>query len=231
MKTAVFSDIHGNIQALEAMLAQAQACGVKRFIFCGDIMGYFTHQEEVIKRFRQLPDLYAVAGNHDSYYLHAAPKSTERARLVQKYGKSYEKQLCRADLEYLNQLPQSLEMELDGKKTLVMHGSVESFLEGRIYPDTVVDPALYSGYDIVISGHTHYRMCRMAGHAMLLNPGSLGQPRDGRGCGYCLLDVENEELLFQNVRTDQKKLLRELALNGESRQLIQYLAGKMGEDT
>ena len=230
MKTIVFSDIHGNIQALEAMLKQADACGVKRFIFCGDIMGYFLHQEEVIKHFRQLPELYAVAGNHDFYYLHTTSGSRERIILTEKYGRSYEKQLCAADLEYLRHLPQSVEIELDGMKVLVIHGSMECYREGRIYPDTAVDPILYGSYDLVISGHTHYRMCRMAGNTILLNPGSLGQPRDGRGFGYCLIDVENEMLSFQNVRIEQDRLLYELDLCGENKRLIRYLRSKMEED-
>lgn len=88
MKFAVFADIHGNIYALKAMLQQVKEYGVDGFIFCGDIMGYFQGQEEVIECISQMTNIYAVMGNHDFYYT-TTSNSIQRAYYAEKYGKSY----------------------------------------------------------------------------------------------------------------------------------------------
>lgn len=227
MLTAVFSDIHGNIYALEAMLRQLEHSGVGQFIFCGDIMGYFPWQEAVVRRLRKIPNLYAVLGNHDSYYLHTADGSPQRLAYAQKYGKSYTNGLHNAGRAYLRSLPLAIGLYQEGRRILIVHGSVGQHLEGRVYADTEVDAAAYSQYDLVIAGHTHYRMKRTVGHTVVLNPGSLGQPRDGQGFSYCLMDLRKEKFLFQNACVDQGQLFRKLAFDEEDKRLTAYLKSKM----
>lgn len=227
MKIIVFSDIHGNIQALEAMLKQAEDYGVEQFIFCGDIMGYFLHQDEVIDRLRQLSNLYAVSGNHDSYYIQTVAGSRERVAFAKKYGRSYLKELGNCRREYLKNLPKAMELQIEGRKVFVTHGSLEWYMEGRVYPDTEINADLYSRYDMIILGHTHYQMYRTIGNTVLLNPGSLGQPRDGKGYSYCFMDTEKKEFAFKTAAVDSQKLLDGLIFSGEDRQLIKYLKSKM----
>lgn len=226
-RTAVFSDIHGNIYALEEMLRQLENAGVGQFIFCGDIMGYFPWQEEVIERLRQLPNLHAVLGNHDSYYIHTADQSPERLAYAKKYGMCYLSRLSAGGEGYLQSLPSSIELNQAGKRILIVHGSVGQHLEGRVYADTEVDESAYGQYAMVIAGHTHYQMHRKVKDTALLNPGSLGQPRDHKGYSYCLLDIEKGEALFQTVRIDSAGLLAALTRRGESRQLINYMQLKV----
>ena len=227
MKTAVFSDIHGNVYALEAMLCQLEGAGVGQFIFCGDIMGYFPWQEEAMEYFLQLPNLYAVLGNHDSYYIGTARDSKERMGYADRYGKSYQKELGSRKKSYIEGLPLSIELCQEGKRILVVHGSLGNPLEGRVYPDTEVEEPAYTQYDIVISGHTHYQMCRKIKDTVLLNPGSLGQPRDDKGYSYCLMDVEKGEYIFRTVSVDSQKIIARLAENGERKELIKYMKRKM----
>ena len=179
MRCVVFSDIHGNAAALKSMLRQLKKETVDLYIFCGDIVGYHLRQKEVIQYLRSLPRLSAVMGNHDFYYLNSLGCEEKRQFYSEKYGKSYLKTLADWEVFFLKKLPETAELHLAEKKVLVTHGSPERHLEGRVYPDTDVNELLYHPYDFVILGHTHYQMYRKLDKTVLLNPGSLGQPRDG----------------------------------------------------
>lgn len=228
MRWVVFSDIHGNVAALKSMLQQLKKEKVDLYIFCGDIVGYFFHQKEVIKYLQSLPRLCAVMGNHDFYYLSALASDEKRQFYNEKYGKSYLNILSDCEVDFLKKLPEAVELHLADKKVLVTHGSPERHLEGRVYPDTMVNELFYHPYDFVILGHTHYQMHRRLDRTILLNPGSLGQPRDGKGCSYCILDTETGKCRFQTVAIDQTALIGELVEAKENKKLVQYLKGKMG---
>ena len=115
------------------------------------------------------------------------------------------------------------------KRIFITHGALENYLEGRIYPDTSINESLYQQYDIIILGHTHYRMFRKVGKTILLNPGSLGQPRDCKGFSYCILDIELETCIYKSVKIDQIRLLNEMIINKEKKLLIEYIKSKMEE--
>lgn len=227
MKFVVFSDIHGNVYALEAMLKQAENLEAEGYIFCGDVMGYFMYQEKCIKYLQQLPNLYAVKGNHDFYYIESLSNKKKGAIYAEKYGTSYLKVLSSSARKYLDGLPEKIEFQCGKKRILITHGSPENFLEGRVYPDTQVDTFLYESYDIVILGHTHYRMYRRIGNTILLNPGSLGQPRDFKGYSYCIVDMNTAEFIFKTVKINQRKLVDQLIMNNESEYLVKYIQSKM----
>ena len=193
MKYVVFSDIHGNMPALIAMLEH----------------------------------FYAVLGNHDDYYLNMLNDTSKRIIYAEKYGKSYLKNMSYEEREYLSKLPVLRELNLAGKQIIIAHGSLEMPLEGRVYPDTIVDEHLYQQYDIVILGHTHYQMHRKVGKTLLLNPGSLGQPRDYKGYSFCVIDLVDENCTFLNVNIEQTVLIDELIAQGEKKELIDYIQSKM----
>lgn len=231
MEFAVFSDVHGNIYALEEMLRQTEKCGINNYIFCGDIVGYFLHQEEVIDHLRRLPGLFAVKGNHDEYYLSTLGNSRVSEYYAEKYGKSHTRRLTDRALRYLESLPESVDICIERKRVLIVHGSKEQYLEGRVYPDTEVSEDTYRDYDFVFLGHTHYRMYRKIGKTVLLNPGSLGQPRDKGGYSFCTVNMETGECCFHTVCLNQDLLLKELSLSQERPELIRYLKRKMEEST
>lgn len=226
MRFAVFADIHGNIYALRAMLQQVKEYDVDGFIFCGDIMGYFLGQEEVIECISQMKNIYAVMGNHDFYYTNTL-NVAQRSLYAEKYGKSYLNEITLEQKSYLQKLPQSIELYCMGRKVFIVHGSLENVLEGRIYPDTKIDEKSYCKYDIVILGHTHYQMFRKYGKTVLINPGSLGQPRDFKGNSYCIINMETLECTFKKIHINQRVLIDELIINNEKEQLVRYIQSKM----
>jgi predicted phosphodiesterase len=70
MKIGVFSDVHGNLEALDACLARFKQEGVQGYIYCGDFIGYGPDPEACIEKILKLPLLACVIGNHDAVFTH-----------------------------------------------------------------------------------------------------------------------------------------------------------------
>ena len=195
MKYLVFSDIHGNAFAFREFLADIQGLEYDRLIFLGDFIGYYYDSEEIISYCRD-NNITCVLGNHDDYFLKMLDDDLEEEFLVSRYGHSYSKAretVSKQNIEFLRSLPSSLVISEPESKLLFCHGSPADLLNGRVYPDTDLaqfEP-LVAGYSHVILGNTHYKMSRKHKDTLYLNPGSLGQQRDGRGCSYMLLDTQN----------------------------------------
>lgn len=225
MRYIVFSDIHGNNLALKLMMEQTIHEKIDGYIFCGDIVGYFYEQEDVINQLRKWNErLYAVLGNHDFNYLNGLSDERYAKMFSRQYGRSYVEKLSVSALTFLQRLSHSLSLIIDGKSVLVIHGNLSNPLDGRIYPDTEIEKKeLYSKYDVVFTGHTHYQMKRKCDKTLLINPGSLGQPRDGKGFSYCIFDFEKMKAEFYTIEIDVKALVDNMLRRKENMSLVAYM--------
>lgn len=207
MRICVFSDIHGNADALKALLSREKETA-DCFLFLGDIFGYFYDQQEIINILRNTQKLYSIMGNHDNAYLMSLEDEELKKKMLEKYGSSYEIKLGENDIEYLKKMPLSLDLNIDNKKITAFHGGPEDFLNQRIYPDTTQDLIkIKDACDYLFVGHTHYQYVIKKENTLIINPGSLGQPRDGKGFSYCILDTGRNEVTFKTVQVDIEKLL------------------------
>lgn len=228
MKICIFSDVHGNLEAFQQLLHREEG-NVEYFIFAGDILGYFHGQREIIHQLAKMKKLYAVMGNHDLYYLLGRKNEAYRRQLVEKYGCSYNSVLSGTELAFLQRLPEYLELRLEDKSIGVFHGGLADHTEQRIYPDTVLGKEMYgTEYDYLILGHTHYQLFKKAGKTLIINPGSLGQPRDGKGFSYCILDTFDGRVSFKTVGPDIKGLLKTVKEKDFGTQNYEYLLRKYG---
>lgn len=215
MKIVFFSDIHGNIDAFRVFQERMRDECPDRVIFCGDIFGYYYHQDEILAALFE-NQWTCLLGNHDRYFLDLLEGRRELETLCSRYGTSYRRNLrhgaVSADhIAFLRKLAPQAEFFIDGLRIAAFHGSPGDPLEGRVYPDTPVSGLLpYEPYDYVILGHTHHKMVRRVGRTTVVNPGSLGQQRDGRGCSYLVLDTAAGTHSFRMVEYDLRPLLREI---------------------
>lgn len=209
----VFSDIHGNSEALSLFLQKEFPIRGRKFIFLGDIAGYYYDTSRCLTLLKKIPGLVAVRGNHDEMYLQKQSNPKLEEQLCQKYSSSY-KDGDSEVLQYIAALPLQREILCGDTKLLIQHGSPDNPLEGRIYPDTVLPPYTDGKKRIILTGHTHYQMLRKEGNAVWLNPGSLGQPRDGKGFSYAVLSLEEKtgdmEVDFRTVSPDLASLEQEI---------------------
>jgi diadenosine tetraphosphatase ApaH/serine/threonine PP2A family protein phosphatase len=200
MRVAILSDIHANGPALSAAL---EAVGrFDQLWVTGDIVGYGPHPDEVVERLRAA-DAVAVQGNHDAAVLGRIPVGTfnDLARSAVEWTAAT---MADANLEWLARLP---ETRVEGEFTLA-HGSPRDPLWEYLFsiPAARLSLAAFeTPYCIV--GHTHHQLTfrddggeveallaadgdvlSLDGRRCILNPGSVGQPRDGdpRACAMTI---------------------------------------------
>ncbi len=214
MRLIVFSDIHGNSYTLDSFFEKIKEIDYDVLIFCGDIFGYYYNQKQIIEKLAARKDLVWLKGNHDQYFLDIYNGKVEREYYIQNYGHSYEglrERYGERDVALIDSHPSEYVLMVGDCKVGIFHGTPENSLEGRLYPDKpILNHEKYEDYDIVILGHTHCRMLRTEGETLVVNSGSLGQPRDGSGYGFAMIDTELRTASFHNVEIDEKRLYSQI---------------------
>ena len=176
-RIAVISDVHANIEALEAVLAQTRGLDV----YClGDLVDYGANPNEVTTAVRNASAV-TVMGNHDwaaitgdtSLFNPKAAMSSIWTR----------KQLTPSSLEYLRRLSPEERINFEGAEAYFTHGSPDDRLWEYVDPRTHSD--LFGHYlgklgvQLIGLGHTHIPYVWKEDGKVVFNPGSVGQPRDG----------------------------------------------------
>jgi putative phosphoesterase len=188
MRLLLLSDIHGNIEALNAILDNVQ---YDQAICMGDLVDYGPDPLAVIDWIRdnRIP---TVRGNHDNAVaLHVDCGCGYEYKHLSEATREYTwGQITEKEEEYLMSLPLSLDFTFDGLKIRAIHGSPKSFFD-YIYPDTPLDKVeqMLEGVscDFLLAGHTHVPMIRKVSGLTMLNPGSVGQPRDHDWQASCMV--------------------------------------------
>jgi len=178
LRLLIVSDIHSNLVALRKVLEES---GRFDAVVCaGDVVGYGPNPAECIEVATSM-GFRCVRGNHDhavatgdvcGFNPYAEEAAFTNRRLLDEAGRA-----C------LNLLPDGLSFEVEGVRVAVFHGSPSDPLNEYIFPEEAelhVDGLLdETGADLLILGHTHIPYVLRSKRRMLLNPGSVGQPRDG----------------------------------------------------
>lgn len=214
MKLIVFSDIHGNSYALHKFMEKIKCLEYDFLVFCGDIFGYYYNQKEVLEMLSSMDRLIWLRGNHDGYFLRIYGGEEPEGPYVDRYGHSYSKltqRFCKEETRLIASHGFFYEADWGGQKIGIFHGTPGNHSEGRLYPDTfIVDSGEYQKYGIVILGHTHCRMLRSVGKTLIVNPGSLGQPRDGKGYSFAVIDTDLKSAVFETVEINRELLYQQI---------------------
>ena len=214
MKVVILSDIHGNADALEATL-QAIPQDISEFWILGDLVGYYYQINKVLSLLKPLPCKF-IAGNHEHYLKSGIHDPAVLSRYKSQYGSSLEialGELNNEDLNFLTSLPDQLAFSLGNKEILLCHGSPWDNDE-YIYPD-VLQKKLEK-YDelsasVIFQGHTHYPMELTHNNKKIINPGSLGQPRNRQaGAHWAIYDSETNEVTFKTTLYSIESLIKEI---------------------
>ena len=219
MRILVLADLHANLAALEA----ATADGFDRLICLGDLVGYGPFPNEVIRFIRERA-FVAIRGNHDNALgldvdCRCSPANKALAEATLAYHRTL---LSSEDLDWLRALPGSVEFKLDGYRFAAFHATPRDPLYGYEITPELPDDQLREEIegvkaDFILLGHTHLPMVRGIGSRVIVNPGSVGQPRDGNPeCSYAIIEdgvVELRRTKYDLPRTVD--VLRKLPLSGE----------------
>jgi predicted phosphodiesterase len=220
MRYLVLSDIHANIDALEAVLAAADREGYDRVIVLGDLVGYGAEPNRVVERVRGLDPIAVIRGNHDK--VAAGVESADGFNPTAQRAAAWTREaLSEESRAYLLTLPEG-PVAIDAM-TLVCHGSPvdeDTYIVGET---DVVEALTISSRQVCLFGHTHLpmaaaltpdRMLEVIFHGprdrqsvrfehswkYLVNPGSVGQPRDGDPrASYAVLDTDAREIEVSRI--------------------------------
>jgi putative phosphoesterase len=214
MRLALLSDIHGNHHALSAVLNVVRQKKIGTILIAGDFIGYYFWPVEVFQLLKPW-NVVAVRGNHERMLDKARNDRNFFRRIDEKYGSGLSIALDQLDskrIDWLTNLPDSLEYETENYKILLCHGSPWDRDE-YIYSDSE-DESLdkYASLDAkwVVQGHTHYPMIRKFGDVTVINPGSVGQPRNRHsGAQWALLDTESRKIEHFCEQYDLNKVVME----------------------
>jgi predicted phosphodiesterase len=223
MKIAVASDIHGNVLALEAVLADlAQQGGADHIVVTGDMVAYGPAPNEVFAILRELPNAHFLQGNTDRYLVEKTYPSTGGDEWKDKLLLSFRwtaEHMAAEVLHFLETLPLSLTFRRENWRLLAVHASPGSDEEGFTAAITVddfdrmgIDPAMV---DLLVCGHTHVPLDRTIKGVRVVNVGSVGLPFDGdpRAC-YALISVTpgettSLEVVLRRVTYDVEKVVEQ----------------------
>jgi putative phosphoesterase len=181
VKIAVLSDIHSNQFALAAVVKELTAENPDLVILLGDTFGYYPWAVRTYQLACSL-NPFALLGNHDKLVIDTDPPQPVPS--YWEHAKHNELELSKAApeaLQWLHEIAPMGEFIADNKRIVCCHGTPSDPLNGRFYPDNPHYPFQCPGRDeVLLMGHTHYPLVRkIVGGGLIVNPGSVGQPRDG----------------------------------------------------
>jgi predicted phosphodiesterase len=243
MRYALISDIHANLAALDAVLADIDRRGdVDALYHLGDLVGYSTEPNEVVQRLRERA-IAGVAGNYDSTvatgYAHCGCRS-ESPRQEELAHLSYRYTLDTTTAEtkrHLGGLPFSLDLRplgghTRGPRLVLVHGTPT--LNTVYWTEDRTDEfclkmakqvALESG-DVIAFGHTHKPWHRLVEGIHFVNTGSVGRPKDGHWqAGYVLLELGGATTHVEHVRVpyDIERTIASVRAAGLPEDFVEFL--------
>lgn len=191
-RIALYSDIHANVPALEAVLADIVCAGIAERYCLGDLVGYGADPSGVIDRVRATGDP-VIRGNYDDgvgrrlgscgcYY----PTEEDKAIGAESYTRT-DAALDDVEHDYLAALPYDIRLDVEGTRMLLCHGSprrINEYLMPDRPDDNLAKLADIGQADVVCVGHVHIPYHRVLtapdGRAVhYVNDGSVGKPKDG----------------------------------------------------
>ena len=241
MVYGLISDIHGNLEALEAVLAELKDCDA--FLCLGDLVGYGPDPGACLDRVRGLPGLVCVAGNHDLAVVNRFDVTTfnDYAREAVFWT---QRQLSPEHISYLDSLP----LRARAADAELVHGSLPNEMDyiSTTWEATSCFEAMAG--DLCFVGHTHVaeyywqrdragvaeqKALRSGGRADLVddlryivNPGGVGQPRDRNPAASCgIYDAESRAVEIRRVEYDVARVQAKM----RKAKLPEYLADRLAK--
>src|SRR5215470_2821062 len=237
MRFAIFSDVHANLEALDAVLANAHARKCTHFVCLGDVVGYNANPHECVERIQEL-DCPIVKGNHDEQ-ASLFESSTDFNPIAERAIQWTRDHLTEKDKGWLRDLP----LQKQVRDFTIVHATLDMPARwGYVFNNLDAAASFtYQRTNVCFFGHTHVPMvfvrdevvCRERVELVRIEPtkkyfinmGSVGQPRDGNWrAAYCIYDTENNLVQQFRVKYDLAAVQKKIAEAGLPRLLAERLA-------
>ena len=208
MRIGLISDIHANLPALEAVLDDMPA--VDDVVCGGDVVGYNPWPKACLERVREIASV-TVQGNHDRNV--ETPQRYATNRMAEAGLEHAKRELTEEQRRWLRELPRSVSFGDD--QYLLVHSHPDQ-LGKYVYPREFPELRRYiDEYAGIVIGHTHIQHEAEVDDRLILNPGSVGQPRDGDPrAAYAVLDTETNEADIRRAKYDIERVYDEIVAAG-----------------
>ena len=237
MRYGIFADIHGNLQAMEAVLAALSREGIHSYFCCGDVVGYGANPHECINLMWDRK-ITCVAGNHDWAVVDKTDIEyfNPAARLAIEWTKN---KVCREDMAFLDRL----KLIHKNEDFILVHGTLQEPSYFHYLIDVRQAAGMFFDMDrnLCFVGHSHVPAIFIEkgdeavedaslsvkiapDRKYIVNVGSVGQPRDGNPmAAYCVLDTEKQIVQIRRVHYDIKEAQKRILAVGLTSFLAQRL--------
>ena len=206
MQVGLLSDVHANRPALAAVLADMPP--VDRVLCAGDLVGYNPWPAAVLETIRERA-IASVQGNHDRMV--ASGRNFPGNEMARAGVRVAREQLAPEQIKYLGELP--TERYCCDGQVKVVHGHPED-PDRYTYPEAF-GPHLHGEESVLVMGHTHVQHVQETEAGIVLNPGSVGQPRDrDPRAAYAVLDLDALRVETRRVRYDISQVEQAVAEAG-----------------
>src|SRR5688572_8883842 len=231
MRYLILSDIHSNQEALKTVLSFVRRKPWDKVVILGDVVGYGADPNRTVDMLRALKPMAIVRGNHDKV-CSGLENGELFNRIALEAAMWTRRKLTRANMQWLRKLPQG-PVEVDGKFA-ICHGTPideDAYIFGEL---EALNVFRHTDFSISFFGHSHFpvifalspeaittvltvapsfRFKLRPGVRYLINPGSVGQPRDGNPLtSFALFDSTSRVVTIHRipyqVRETQKKILK-----------------------
>jgi predicted phosphodiesterase len=219
IRVAALYDVHGNLPALEAVLGELAQEAPDAIVFGGDIIAGPMPRETLERATSLGKQAHLIRGNADRIAL-------EFRRGLRSEGEGLGdwvgKQLTDAEAEFLENLPLTVTLDVDGLgPTCFCHATPrddEEVFTERDADEVVSEMLAGTEETTIVCGHTHMQVDRRVGPWRVINAGSVGLPYDATGAHWALLGPDAELRRTEYDRKDATRLFREIvgSRSGES---------------
>jgi diadenosine tetraphosphatase ApaH/serine/threonine PP2A family protein phosphatase len=240
LRIAVFSDVHSNLHALEAVLAEVDTTGVDEIWCLGDVVGYGPRPNECTALLQERTSI-CLAGNHDLVVLGKIPIGAfaGEAAAAASWTQGVLDEAARAFLD-------SLQPSAVAPGAELFHGSPRDPVWDYVLSEEAADRSFAAtSAPLVLVGHSHVALelvddgtglrghgvaaagttLELSGPRRLLNPGSVGQPRDGDPrSGWLEIDIEAGRASFRRIEYPVERTQAEMRERGLPELLAERLA-------
>lgn len=208
MLVGLISDVHSNATALRAVLSEMDKIGVEKILHAGDIIGYNPYPNETIEIFIE-NKIISILGNHDraiitgdisdfNPYAAAALLWTKRV-------------LSPGNFDYIRSLKNREHFTIDNIHFVAIHGSPRD-VDEYVFPVNVSAHFLaVAKADVLVLGHTHVQFKKEYSLGIVLNPGSVGQPRDENpDAAFAVYDTATGAAKLKRISYDIEKVIEDM---------------------
>jgi len=207
VKIICLSDIHANWNYLSQVIPFIEAEKAEKLFFLGDAIGYYDEPDKVINWLR-VNNVQCIKGNHEQYFLNELQYESKREDIYR--VRDNQEHISSVNKAFINTWMDKLELVIEGKKFLLMHGEEENS-EKYVYQCSNLNEELLKEYDYYVYGHTHIPLVQYHYGCCVINPGSIGQPRDyTTKPSYVVVDLERSEVVIKKFSVDVKSYTQHL---------------------